>query len=146
MRHAANMSGSPDVQQAQSFLNRLAGRPLIQYCVGTGVRLDFGAPDFPELTIETPITVTRSGTVRAGEPHSQLVLMTLLGLLNQAAEATIADDGQLTLRFTEGTSLTVRPDDKYEAWQLRDDNGLLIVCTPGGGLAIWLPTQTQRKA
>jgi hypothetical protein len=140
------MSGSLDVQQAQPFLNRLAGRPLIQYCVGTGVRLDFGTPDFPKLTIESPITVTRSGTVRADEPHSQLVLMTLLGLLNQATEATIADDGQLTLRFAEGTSLTVRPDDKYEAWQLSDDTGLLIVCMPGGDLAIWLPTQRQRKA
>jgi hypothetical protein len=72
--------------------------------------------------------------------------MTLLGLLNQAVEATIADNGQLTLRFAEGTTLTVPPDDQYEAWQLRDDTGLLIICTPGGGLAIWLPTQRQRKA
>lgn len=70
----------------------------------------------------------------------QLVLMTLLGLLNQAAQAVIADTGQLTLCFEDDTVLTVPPDDSYEAWQLRDDTDLLIVCMPGGQLAIWLPT------
>jgi hypothetical protein len=125
-------------------MDRLTGRPLIQYCVGTGVRLDFGAPGFSELTIECPITVTRAGATDVDEPHSQLVLMTLLGLLNQAVEATIDDDGQLTMRFAEGTTLTAPPDDRYEAWQLRDHAGLLIVCMPGGDLAIWLPDQPQK--
>jgi hypothetical protein len=143
MRHPSPVASAQDVQQAQSFFDQLAGKPLIQYCVGVGVRLDFAVPTFPELTIETPITVERAGDVQVAEPHSQLVVMTLLGLLDQAAEPTVANSGQLTLRFTGGTTLIVPPDDKYEAWQLRDDDDLLIVCMPGGELAIWLPKRAK---
>lgn len=111
---------------------------MIQYCVGAGIRLGFNAPAYPQLTIETLITVTHSGTTHVGEPHSQLVLMTLVDLLMQTAEGAIADNGQLTLRFTDGTILTVPPHDKYEAWQLADDAGRLLVCMPDGNLAYWL--------
>jgi len=42
MRHHTTMSGSPDVRQAQSYLDRLAGRPLFQWGIGTELGLDFG--------------------------------------------------------------------------------------------------------
>ena len=139
------MSGSPDVQQAQFHLNRLAGRPPLQY--GTdmnGLQLDFGPPGSPKLTIEGPFTVTPPDATAETccEALDEFVIVTVPGLLvNQAADATIGEDRQLTLRFAGGTTLTVPPDDKYEAWQLRDDTGLLIVCMPGGGLAVWSPDQ-----
>lgn len=135
------MASEQDIHQAQACLDQLAGKPLIQYCVGAGVRLDFAVPTHPELTIEAPITIERSGDVQVGEPQSELVMLTLLGLLHHAAEPTVASSGHLTLRFAEGTTLTVLPEDNYEAWQLRDDDGLLIVCMPGEDLAIWLPTR-----
>jgi hypothetical protein len=84
--------------------------------------------------------------MREGEPHGQLALTTLLGLLHQTVEAAVASDGELTLRFTDGTVLTVPPHGQYEAWQLRDEAGLLVVCMPGGRLAIWLPTPPEGEA
>ena len=138
MRHHANMSGSSDVRQAQSYLDRLAGRALVQ-CGGLAeLRFDFGPPGSPQLTIGSPITMTRpDGTVETVDVLGEEFLF--LGppsLENQAVDATVAADGQLALRFAGGTTLRVPPDDKYEAWQLRDDTGVLIVCRPGGGLAV----------
>ena len=54
---------------------------------------------------------------------------------------TVADDGELALRFADGELLTVPPEENYEAWELRDDTGWLVVCMPGGSLAIWAPDQ-----
>jgi hypothetical protein len=144
MRHHTNMSGSPDVEQAQFHLNRLSGRPLFQCGGVNGLQLDFGPPGSPQLTIEGPFTITLpdATAVTGCEVLDEFVIVTVPGLLvNQAVDATIAEDRQLTLRFAGGTTLTVPPDDKCEAWQLRDDTGLLIVCMPGGGLAVWSPDQ-----
>jgi hypothetical protein len=142
MRHHANMSGSPEVQQAQSYLDRLAGRPLVQ-CGGAGeLRLDFGPPGSPELTIGGLITMTRpDGTSVTDEVLGEDFLFLGSGLVDRAVDATVAEDGQLTVRFAGGTTLRAPPDENYEAWQLRDDTGLLIVCKPGGGLAVRSPGQ-----
>src|SRR5579863_9156057 len=131
MRHHTNMSGSPDVQQAQFHLNRLSGRPLFECGGVNGLQLDFGPPGFPKLIIEGPFTITLpdATAVTGCEALDEFVIVTVPGfLVNQQVDATIAEDGQLTLRFAGGTTLTVPPDDKCEAWQLRDDTGLLIVC------------------
>ncbi|HET8630528.1 MAG TPA: DUF6188 family protein [Thermomicrobiales bacterium] len=60
------------------------------------------------------------------------------------AQATAHQDGGLELRFTDGTELSVPPLDKYEAWQF-GGAGWLIVSTPGGGLAIWGPTEAEKQ-
>lgn len=47
-------------------------------------------------------------------------------------------DGQLDVVF-DSLSISVPRDDNYEAWQIRGDDGLMVVCVPGGELAVWLP-------
>lgn len=46
-------------------------------------------------------------------------------------------NGRLEIAFTDGSALSVEPDPKYEAWDLRGPRHFLVVSTPGGGLAVW---------
>lgn len=59
-------------------------------------------------------------------------------LAGQSVTAVAKDDsGALTISFTDGTTLTVPPDDAYEAWNVSGPNGALVVSMPSGELAIW---------
>ncbi len=117
---------------------RLAGRSLIQFCVGSGVRLDLdGSPNY-EITIESPLSIPARNIERA-EPTSADVVLALRELLMQPVHSVIERDGELTVVF-ESVTITVQPDDKYEAWQIRADDETMIVCVPGGELAVWLPS------
>jgi hypothetical protein len=51
------------------------------------------------------------------------------------------NEGRLRLTFDNDLHLEVAPHRQWEAWQISSDDGLLIVCTPGGDLTIWYPTQ-----
>lgn len=56
----------------------------------------------------------------------------------QPVQSVVERDGELSVVF-ESVTITVHPDDQYEAWQIRADDETLIVCVPGGELAVWLP-------
>lgn len=115
----------------------LAGRDLIQFCVGAGVRLDLhGSPHY-EITIESPLSIVAANIERA-EATSAEVLAVLRTLLMKPIRSVEQRDGQLSVVF-DSITITVPLDDNCEAWQIRADNGLLIVCVPGGELAVWLP-------
>jgi hypothetical protein len=43
------------------------------------------------------------------------------------------------LSFDDRSDLSVEPHPLYEAWQMCNDAGLLIVCMPGGELSVWSP-------
>jgi hypothetical protein len=59
-------------------------------------------------------------------------------LLNQSVTSASADyTGTLILGFDSGTSLRVEPDPDYEAWNITGPRGRMIVCMPGGELAVW---------
>ena len=51
--------------------------------------------------------------------------------------ARASDDGTLTVDFDNNARLVVRPDLSYEAWTLAGPDGIIAVCTPGGGLTTW---------
>jgi hypothetical protein len=120
-----------------SLLEPLAGRSLIQFCVGAGVRLDLDGPPYYEITIECPLTITAM-SIEGAEPTTPAVLAALRELLMTTALSVTQQDGHLTITFDQA-SITVPPNDNFEAWQIRSDDGLLIVCTPGGDLAVWTP-------
>jgi len=48
-------------------------------------------------------------------------------------------DTTLLLAFADGTTITVRADPRYEAWQVNGPGDFLMVCVPGtsGELADW---------
>jgi len=47
--------------------------------------------------------------------------------------------GMLRLVFDDGHLLSVAPDPAHEAWTANGPDGLLLVCMPGGSLAVWRP-------
>jgi hypothetical protein len=62
----------------------------------------------------------------------------LTALVGQTVSAASAPSGSLSLTFTDGSQLRCDPDPEYEAWQIvGGDPQTLIVCEPGGELAIW---------
>lgn len=93
-----------------------------------------------EVTIETSLQVADAGAELDGEFLSGEAAAALLPLISrEVAAANVAPDGTLTLVLGEAT-LTVRPHQMYESWQVRGPDGLLIVCSPGGEyVAVWEP-------
>jgi hypothetical protein len=96
---------------------------------------------------EGGLTITIAGgfecTVRGQhytvpEERDPVALGPTLALLGHKAEAlTAGEDGTLRLALSEGAQVTVAPADGYESWHLNGPSGLLVVCLPGGGLAVW---------
>jgi hypothetical protein len=85
------------------------------------------------LTLDFPGgTVVWSPDDRRSEP-----LQPFLDLTGQAIAESATDSGILTLAFTNGSRLCVKPDRDYEAWTVSGPDGMLVVCMPGGELAIW---------
>jgi hypothetical protein len=131
-----------DHAKAQELIESYAGRHCSQFCVGTGIRLDLDGLTHPEIIIESPFNIHRNEvSVWEGEPLSPGALTELLALLMQTvSRIRIEVDGSLALLFGNGARLRVPVDQMYEAWQIRADNGLLIVCLPGGDLSVWSAT------
>jgi hypothetical protein len=71
------------------------------------------------------------------DPTAYVPLISLIG--HNVSEARAPRDGQLVLGFSDGSSLTAKPDPNYEAWNLTFD-GLTLVCQPGGGVAVFRPS------
>jgi hypothetical protein len=125
--------------EINDYLDQLPGRQLIQFCVGNGLRLDLSDRPHYEITIETPLHVGDPAPSDPIEPTSVAMLAAVQSLLMTTLASVDVAEGVLTLRFDQGPLITVKPDDSFEAWQLRSDAGLLIVCSPGGELAVWSP-------
>jgi hypothetical protein len=67
-------------------------------------------------------------------------------LVGRKVESAHADDaGTLRIDFHDGPRLLVRPDRRYEAWNVSGPNGALTVCTPGGRLAVWSPDDSSKR-
>ena len=62
----------------------------------------------------------------------------ILRLFNTTVIRILAEeDGSLRLETEEGYVLTVSANPDYESWEFVGRDGSLVVCTPGGELAIW---------
>lgn len=99
-------------------------------------RLQFGDV---AIVIETPFEVRRHGQVHALDPSVRTGLGPLLAVYpDEAVSATIGRDGTLHIGFTSGASVTVPPNEEYEAWGVVGPGTEQVVCRPGGGEpAIW---------
>ena len=124
----------------------ISGRRLSQFSIAiNGIRLAFWGEEAGtvsrEILIEHPtILFTHPGQVAiAHAPDSDAVAAALLSVLNRRASEITLTSGHLIISFETGLTLKVEPDQRYESWQISSDDGLLIVCTPGGDLTIWYP-------
>jgi hypothetical protein len=124
----------------------ITGRRLSQFSIAiNGIRLAFwgeaAGTVSREIYIEHPtITLARPGqaaTIHASDGDA--VATALLSVLNQRATQITISHGQLSFSFETGLTLKADHDQHYESWQISSDDGLLIVCTPGGDLTVWHP-------
>jgi hypothetical protein len=118
----------------------------MQECRLVYIHIDFrlgldlaDASGMASVIIESPCrlrTQEEDSLLIPGEPKS---LSPVLGLFNaEVAAISIQRSGHLKIRFGDGLSLTVDPDEKYEAWQIGCPSiGILLVCCPGGDVSIF---------
>jgi hypothetical protein len=118
---------------ANAELSRVVGQTLYQVRLGyAGIQLELGDSFEYEVVVDTPLAVTTTGAVWAGEPLTAEAAGALLPLLGRdVASASVATDGTLHLVIGEA-AIEVGPNDLYESWQLRGPRNLLVVCSPGG--------------
>ena len=84
------------------------------------------------------VFVDSAGNTHNIEPDTPATVGPILISVNQRVDRVGTDDGTLDLAFSDGSRLRCAPDDRYEAWQVV--GGFpehLVVCTPGGELAVW---------
>lgn len=131
----------------------IMGRRLSQFSMAiNGIRLEFWGQDARtvrrEIFIEQPtVAIGQPGQpVASCDSKSDIVATSLLSVLNQPVTEITISAGVLTVVFGTGLALRVPPDGHYESWQINSDDGLLIVCTPGGDLTIWYPPGQAAEA
>lgn len=124
----------------------IAGRRLSQFGMAVnGLRLMFWGEHLRsvsrEILIEHP-TVEIADLGREAvtcDSVSETVAVALLPALGQQVRDVTITAGRLTVVFGTGVTLTVEPGERYESWQISSDDGLLVVCNPGGDLTVWYP-------
>ncbi len=90
-----------------------------------------------ELRLGVPFVIQQAdGVARDADPDEPEQLAPLLTLVGRWLETlTVTADAELTVTFSDGTILTVRPDRRYEAWQVQGGGaleGVSYVARPGG--------------
>jgi hypothetical protein len=72
------------------------------------------------------------------DPDDHSTLGPALSLFGKKLEKVVAfHDGRLELSFVNVGSVVVDALSMYEAWQISTETGVLVVCMPGGELAVW---------
>ena len=93
------------------------------------------------LHIETRSWLRAGPTKRLLEPGQSESLAPILPFFNATVEnIEITKSGRLTVRFQKDSYLAVEADAAYEAWQVgcsRESRGFLLVCPPGGEVAVF---------
>jgi hypothetical protein len=93
-----------------------------------------------DVTAESPFRLhLRDRSVELSPEADPDEVRALLGRLvgHRIVDARVSETGSLTICFDDSTRLSVDPDPAYEAWNVSGPAGFLIVCVPGGELAIW---------
>ncbi len=90
------------------------------------------------LHIGTPCNIKSEGKNTRLVPDAPWTLAPALTLFNaEIANVSIQKTGFLTAKLKDGRSLEIEPDEQYEAWQVGSTNGFLLVCSPGGEVAMF---------
>jgi hypothetical protein len=123
------------VDPASGVRLRLAPADLTFLRINHETRLQF---EGSEVVIEEPFVLTTGSGSHHLDPAERLDLGPLLALYpDRLEEASVEADGSLRLTFLSGARITVPPNPQFEAWQVNGPEDYLVVCAPGGALAVW---------
>lgn len=117
------LDGSVQLWTTDNWYIHCGGDPSVAAAGMTPVEVDPGDP--PDLD--------------AGETYPPVpdVLSPLVGKTITALR--VSKVGDLSVLFDDASELSVKAAAEYEAWQLSGPRGEMVVCMPGGKLAIWGP-------
>jgi hypothetical protein len=111
-------------------LDFLIGKTVVEIRSGTQIVFETGTRPEPGLFVNV-----ESEPVCADGDRGPLHLPSLVGRTVVSASAR---DGVLLLAFAGGATVRCGPDPHYEAWHVEGGQPHpLIVCCPGGELAVW---------
>jgi hypothetical protein len=117
----------------------LVGRSVAAITLDTSVAIIIGEDRENTLRVERAFRLDVDGAVVTVEfspidgvvPRGLDTLATVIGSVVTGSEARA--DGSLIVSFWNEVTLTVEPDENYEAWTLTGPSGVLV-SLPGGGL------------
>jgi hypothetical protein len=148
MARVAKMTSEHLVDAGDRWDLGLIGAAVDQCCFDYAVVLHFRSNDSVwEVRLEAPFAMrTAEGTEHLVLPEEAVHLESVLTILRTSIEgATAFKDGHLKLELSNGTVLDAPPDEGFEAWTLTGPDGLMLVCLPGGEVAVWSGDPDQPK-
>lgn len=125
----------------------LSGETVQAASIEYTLRLQLSGERF--VVVESPFTIhSREQTFSlAPETYPDDIAPPVRLLVGLTVQEAASDElGALRIGFVGGTRLDVPPDDAYDAWNVSGSNGALVVCTPGGELAIWSGQESSGSA
>jgi hypothetical protein len=128
--HSDGRKGYGDVvRSAENRTLTIDETDLTYICIDHQARLQFGKA---EIVIECPFLLTVDNVVHRLDPQTRIDLGPLLALYPASLSAAYVSKGAaLHLDFDNGATVVVPQDPQYEAWQVHDSHGRLLVCLPG---------------
>ncbi|MEO5662973.1 MAG: DUF6188 family protein [Nocardioides sp.] len=143
---ASGSAASADPRLAEQ-LQLIVGRKLSQFSVSRfAIRLAFWGEDIGSVSREIQVEhetlelrLPNSDRTASLDRDDPVAVTSLLSALSQPVIRLSVDDGKLVVELKGGLVIGVDSDEHYESWQINSDDGLLIVCAPGGELTIWYP-------
>lgn len=79
-------------------------------------------------------------------PEETATLAPALRLFNAEVQLIVIErSGDLKVYFSDGRTLAVKPDDRFEAWELGSSIGFRMVCAPDGKVSLFRDKQRPVK-
>lgn len=99
------------------------------------IQLRFGDA---EVRLSGAFRLTLDGRDYDLHPAHHADLGPVLRLFPGACESLVVEsDGTLRLTFESGHAITAPPDERFEAWAVAGAGPHLVVCAPGGAVAVF---------
>ena len=136
---AVTMQKARLIKENGNWVIPIAGGRIERCIVDYGISYEVETSDgTATLRIEGEFHLESHNEQYSLSPETPLCLGPALALLHSSIQtASAQSDGKLVLRLEDGRSLSINADEEYEAWQLKGPNKLMLVCMPGGNIAVW---------
>jgi uncharacterized protein DUF6188 len=126
----------------------LAGRTVSRFLIDNVLSIEFIDPERPYIMVtlehEFHLEVNRLSYVLTPKVPSDLGPIFLLRH-NTVKDALAFKDGTLKVEFLNGDKFAISAHPDYEAWGIAGDQGLRLICLPGGELAVWKPEPNESE-
>jgi hypothetical protein len=121
------------------YVLNLDGEPVYRCSLDRQLRLLLGTSGV-EIVIASPFELVKDEDRWVLDPERPEEIAPAFQVLWRiVSNVTVENDGRLVIGFFDGTIVNVPSDPDYEAWEIVAENGLRLICMPGGEVAYWAP-------